>query len=321
MIYCLKILLFCSFGVALLLCSSCCWTCIIANSELSDISTGNYKSLKNVTTITSRNKSVKIAPFNGGQIIAYSYKGQNILASIYDQVNIVSAGGLDKKSKSIEFRKDCFYEVVKPNILLLAETLASSQNDLEFQQNYRMNLNNGDVFITQNLKNNSEKQQSLYLNNKTYFKSGGYVIVPLSIISKMPKKWCYLDKQAKKAKIADAVQIFDDKLIINTAKNRRKIAADPNSGWFAYIWRDLLFVKKFTYGKRGKYVDGIRVTIDSNNQFLVIETPSPEINLKAKENKSLAQKWSIIKLDKPVTSTKEAIESFQSLPIQLILNR
>ena len=77
-----------------------------------------------------------------------------------------------------------------------------------------------------------------------FYQPGGYFIVPLSIISELPKKWCYLDQQTAKAEPNDTVQTFDEKLIVDTAKNRREIGTDSTAGWFAYIWKDLLILRR-----------------------------------------------------------------------------
>ena len=297
------------------LCSSCCKTCLIANSELSDINTGFYKSRKNVTTITSNNKSIKIAPVNGGQIISYSFADENILAPIYEQISIISA----YEQKSIKFKDHCKFLITKPDTVLLTNTIDPSYN-LTFLQKYRMNLDNGDVFISQNLRSSSDKQHSLYLSNKTFLKSDGYIIIPLSVISKLPNRWQYLNSKADNLQ-TNSVHLFDDKLIVHASGEDIRIGTDSVSDWFAYMRGDLLFVKKFSYGDRGKYRDNYRIKINSTQNSLVVETPGPLLELKPNEHKTFLQKWTIIKLDNPVNSFKSAIRAFNSLYIHMLLNR
>jgi hypothetical protein len=336
-----KILLFTLFSALIfILCSSCCKTCLIANSELSDINTGIYKSWNNVTTITSNNKSIKIAPVNGGQIISYSFADNNVLTPInpplpptprllrtgnplprggqkgwINQIDITPAN----KQSNIKFKDQCSYKVYRPNTVLLSNTI-DSHYDLSFSQEYKMNLDNGDVFITQNLRNTSEEQKSLYLNNKTFLKSDAYIIIPLSVISKLPNRWCYLNSKAENSQTSSA-HVFDDKLIFHASEENIRIGADPKNSWFAYISKDLLFIKKFSYGTKGKYMDNYTIKINSTHNSLTVETPSPLINLKPNENKTFTQKWTIIKLDKPVNSFDSAIKTFNLQHLHMLLNR
>jgi len=314
-----------------LLCTSCCQTCLISNTELSSIDTGVYKSWKNVTTVTSNHKSIKIAPVIGGQIVSYSYSDDNILAPINPpfnplpggeqkeqvaQINITSA----HEQKSIKFKDHCNYKVYEPNTVLLSNTI-NSHEDLKFLQKYRMNLENGDVFISQYLENSTEEQKSLYISNKTFFKPDGYVIAPLSVISKLPNKWCYLTKKTVNSEDNNSLQIFDDNLIFHTLGEKQGIVTDLISDWFAYIWKDLLFIKKFSYGSKGDYSQNYTVKINCTDSSVMVETPSPILNIEQKANKSFSQKWSIIKLNRSVNSIDEAIKAFNLVQLQLLLNR
>ena len=299
-----------------LTCVSCCWTCIISNTELSDIDTGPYKSWKNVTTITSNRTSIKIAPFNGGQIVSYAYNDDNILAPIYDQVDI----SYNNKKKIIKFKNVCNSKVYEPNTVLLSNTIDSSY-DLEFFQKYSMLLEHGDVNISQFLGNNSEHKISLNFSNNTYLKSGGYFIVPLSVISKLPNRWSYLDSKKIKPGEKDFVHIFDDKLIFHATGANPGIATDSNSGWFVYIWKDLFFFKKFSYGARGKYPDKFTIEVTEAHGSLKVKTPSPLLSISPADSRTFTQKLGLIKLHEKVTSIDDAIKAFYSLHLPLLLER
>ncbi len=299
-----------------LTCVSCCWTCIISNTELSDIDTGTYKSWKNVTTITSNRTSIKIVPYNGGQIVSYAYSDVNILAPIYDQIDISS----NNEKKKIIFKDRCNSKVYEPNTVLLSNTIDSSY-ELEFFQKYSMLLEHGDVKISQFLGNNSEDTMSLNLSNNTFLKSGGYFIVPLSVISKLPNRWTYLDRKKVQPNNKDFVHIFDDNLIFHATGGNPGIATDSNSGWFVYIWKDLFFFKKFSYGSRGKYPDKFTIEVTESHESLMVKTPSPLLCIPPGDSRTFTQKLGLLKLHEEVTSIDGAIKAFYSLHLPLLLER
>jgi len=298
---------------------SCCKTCLIANSELSYLKTGDYKTWKNVTTITSNTKSAKILPENGGQVLSYSMNGVNIFSSPSNSQIYLGDSSLDVSMNTpLEINKSQ-YQIFKPDTILFSNTLLSSPC-LKFIKKFNMNLNNGDLTVTQYFKNNANNEKLLLFDNKIMFKKGGFFIVPVNIISELSNSWVDLDKN-KKITSSNYIKTYSDKLFIKTNDLQFKVGTDNISGWVAYVYQDLLFVAKFPRKGKLEYTDKLSLIIDLGNDNVCLNIPSPIKYLTPGSEYIFSQKWSIIKLDKTIKSFDDAFNIFKKLRVSLIINR
>ena len=94
-----------------------------------------------------------------------------------------------------------------------------------------------------------------------------------------------------------------------------KVGADSDAGWIAYVRGKVMFVKFFPVFPKGNYSDGGNtVEFYCSDRVAELEPLSPEVTLKSGENYSFPEQWTLIELEKEVTSYDQARALVKRIP-------
>jgi hypothetical protein len=184
----------------------------------------------------------------------------------------------------------------------------------------------GDLGITQRMRNVVNNDVSFCLWDRTLSKGGGFAMFPLSRKSRFKAGWSI--RQGRRVPEYryegdnpkdDRVRILEGVLVAQAKAlpeaREMKVGADSDAGWIAYARGKILFVKYFPVFENGNYSDGGNtVEFYCSERVAELEPLSPEIKLKSGENYSFPEKWTLIELEKEVTTYDQARALVKRIP-------
>jgi hypothetical protein len=184
----------------------------------------------------------------------------------------------------------------------------------------------GDLGITQRMRNIINNDTSFCLWDRTLCKGGGFAMFPLNRKSRFKAGWAirqgnrvpeyrYEGDSPKdsRVRILDGVLVAQAKALPDSPS--MKVGADSDAGWIAYARGKILFVKYFPYFREGNYSDGGNsVEFYCSDRVAELEPLSPEVTLKPGQNYSFPEKWTLIELEKEVTSYEQARALVKRIP-------
>jgi hypothetical protein len=180
---------------------------------------------------------------------------------------------------------------------------------------------NGDLGINQIVENTTNRETAFCLWDRTLCRNGGIAFFPLNPRSRFPAGWSM--RRTVEGKyvydgthpVVEQAKVMDGMLFTETRGLATKIGADSDAGWIAYARGDLLFVKYFPVEPKGNYTDGGNtVELYFDQAVVELEPLSGEVALPPGEKSVFPEKWSLIYLEKEVTTIEEARKAARLIP-------
>ncbi len=180
----------------------------------------------------------------------------------------------------------------------------------------------GALTIVARMKNISSQEQSWCFWDRTLAVGGGFTLIPLNPKSRFKAKWVLGKRNAKKpwdydgdAPAHENCRVLDGVLVVKSVGPEQKVGADSDAGWIGYVRGNLLFVKYYAYDPRGNYSDGgLSVAHYFNQNFAELEPISPEVALPPGGEYIFPERWTLVRLDRPVTTFEEARAASSTVP-------
>jgi hypothetical protein len=317
--------------LAVLLCIDCSgWA-----AERKDLTTGLY--LAEFSTNWSRclfmdsseaKVSVVMSPAIGGRIVSYSLNGDNILFDGATAGRKDMAGGyqcdvgpetLDLPEHPTLWTGANSWQFKPWNVRMMSEP--DSVTGVQIDKEVTLEPDTGELGLTQWMKNTSTNQVAYCLWDRTLCQGGGFVLVPLNSNSFYPSGWAIHPEidasfHLENGKyVSPHVKNMDGVLVMEAKGAPTQIGADSRDGWIAYVRGNLLFVKYFQVFPTADYTDDANtVEVFCNDQVAELQLLSPEVKLRPMQNYSFPEKWTLIQLDRKVTSFKQARKLVDKIP-------
>jgi hypothetical protein len=312
------------FTCITLLLTSCCRDCLITNRELSSLKTFQNEDNKTVLKINSAWKAVELIMSDNIGIKSYSIEGKNILSQTYP--GLIKTTYMQNKSgeklNNIQF-KSKESEIIGSNSAIFSDIATKANLKLRDVRKYSMNLDNGNLYIAEEVFNDQRIPLHIVQNDELNLKSGGYLLLPLSIISDINTEgWKFSGENNKEDFIEKYIFKSGNRLIVHVVPGM-KIEADPNSGWFAYLKNGMLFIKEFSSkDKNDKRVNKF-LKIKADESILSINKVGEEKTILPDSSVKETQKWSIVPIEEKINNLSEAVEFFKNMEykLKLLINR
>lgn len=311
-------------------------------SKFNDVAVETYGGWKECLVLSGGDVKVVIVPGIGGRVTSFALNGENVLfenpeawgRTLVNTSNGFWAGGyqcdIGPELRGIPDHKWLWqgpwnWRVPRPatvQVMSDPELSVGLQMDKEFV----VDPDSGDLGITQRMRNVVSNDVSFCLWDRTLCKGGGFALFPLNKKSRFKAGWAIRtgkkvpDLRYEGDKPSDArVRILEGVLVVQAKAlpdaSELKVGADSDAGWIAYARGKILFVKYFPVFPEANYSDGGNtVEFYCDDRVAELEPLSPEIPLKPGENYSFPEKWTLIELDKEVTSYEQARALVRRIP-------
>ena len=226
--------------------ASCCKDCLLSRAEISWVKTTETSGIY-TTEIRDGDKLIEVSSLNGGTLKTFTLDRVSIFVP---QDNDMLLKDIDS-GKSIKVIKQKKYDSNDKNTVSVESLLG---NYLKLHNTYWVNLEPGDLFISRKIENEGIENKTISLIQTLSVKPGGYLIVPLSIISKYPSRFItydYAKKRDYNPSISDS-KIVNENLIYATKGKNITLQSDASDGWFGYVLEDKMLLVKYSmqYYKR-----------------------------------------------------------------------
>ena len=312
-----------------------------ANMEAAEVTVEPYGGWTNSIVLRGGDCKVVIVPAVGGRVLHYSINGENILFenpelwgdTLLTRSNFWAGGyqcDIGPELRGIPDHKRLWQGVWSARVprRFAAYTFSepSMAVGLQLDKEFVIDPDTGDLGITQRMRNIVTNDVSYCLWDRTLCKGGGYAMFPLSSRSRFKHGWSI--RQGKKVpeyryesdkpedprvRIMDGVLVAQAKALPNARE--LKVGADSDAGWIAYVRGKILFVKYFPVFANANYSDGGNsVEFYCSDRVAELEPLSPEVTLKSGENYSFPEKWTLLELEKEVTSYDQARALVKRIP-------
>lgn len=222
---------------------SCCKECFLSRAELAWTKTTQKNGIY-TTEIHDGDKYLEITSENGGTLKNFTLDEKGVLLPQGDDVIIkeLNSGTILKATKQE------YYKSNDKNSVSIASLLDS---DLQFAKLYQVNLESGDLFVSSKIKikrKSPEKKSAISLIQTRSVKPGGYLVIPLSMISRYPLGVIAYDQSGKIQQNQPSLRtskIIEQKLIYPTKGENITLRTDGTDGWFGYILEDKMLIIKY----------------------------------------------------------------------------
>ncbi len=272
--------------------------------------------------------SVVASPMIGGRIISYSLNGDNILFDGAAAGRRNMAGGyqcdigpetLDLPEHPTLWTGENGWQFKPWNVRMMSDP--DPITGVQIDKEVTLEPDTGELGLTQWMKNTSTNDVSYCIWDRTLCRGGGFVLIPLNPDSFYPSGWAIHPEfdasfHFEKGKfVSPHVKVIDEVLVLEANGLPTQIGVDSRDGWIAYVRGDLLFVKYFQVFPKADYTDDANtVEVYFNSQIAELQLLSPEVRLKPQQNYSFPEKWTLLRLKKPVTTFKQARKAVEQIP-------
>ena len=305
-----------SLGVVLVLSlTSCCKNCLLSRAEISWSKTTETNKI-HITEIHDGDKYVEIASGNGGVLKKFTLDSVSTLIPQSNDTILKDAG----TGKSVSVIKQESYKSNDKNAVFIDSIL---DNGLKFHKSYRMNLESGDLFISRKIENGIAGSKTISLIQTLSVKSGGYLIIPLSIISRYPSRFITYDDSGKIEynPVIKGSKIVNEKLISPTKGENITLRSDASDGWFGYVLDDKMLLVKYSL-QNCKRTDNpliftAKITEDKID-FSFGETNKP---ITIDNQLESSERLVLVNLDEKAQSVQDVETAMKYIKIPLILVR
>ena len=306
-----------------------------------NVTVENYGGWTNCLILRGGDCKAVLVPGVGARVLHYSINGENILfenPELWGETLLTKsnfwAGGyqcdVGPELRGIPDHKWLWQGPWSARVSQSSAAYAISQPEmtlgLQMEKEIVIDPDTGDLGITQRMRNIISNDVSFCLWDRTLSKGGGFAMFPLSTKSRFKHGWSIrqgrkvpeyryeTDKpEDQRVRIMDGVLVAQAKALPNARE--MKVGADSDAGWIAYARGKILFVKYFPVFPNGNYSDGANsVEFYCSDRVAELEPLSPEVTLKPGENYTFPEKWTLIDLEKEVTSYEQARALVKRIP-------
>jgi hypothetical protein len=313
------------------------WAADIPPSPYDGVQLKTYLGWENSLVLNASGVEAIIVPAIGGRITQYSLNGENVIFEspgsagktlAYTKTNFWVGGyqcDIGPEIRGIPDHKNLWMGLWRGQATKDYMVSVMSEPDatvgLQMEKEILIEPGTGDLGITQRMKNISDKETGFCLWDRTLCKGGGFALLPLNKRSRFKAGWS-IRRTIDEKYVYDGnkphsprVKILNDVLVARTGGEATKVGADSDAGWIAYVRGKLLFVKYFPYFANRNYSDGGNsVELYFDQQVSELEPLSPEIELKPGESYAFPEKWTLVELEKEVSTFEEARKLVKKVP-------
>jgi hypothetical protein len=305
------------------------------------VSNERYRGWTNCFAMRGGEHRVVVVPGVGGRILNYSIKNENIIfenpelrgETLLTRSNFWPGGyqcDIGPELRGIPDHKWLWQgpwtaRAARPYTVYTFSAPEMTVG-LQLEKEIVMDPDTGDLGITQRMRNLVNNDVAYCLWDRTLCKGGGFAMFPLNRKSRFKAGWAiregmrvpeyrYEGDRPKddRVRIMDGVLVAQAKALPDSPS--MKVGADSDAGWIAYVRGKVLFVKYFPYFPDGNYSDGGNsVEFYCSDRVAELEPLSPEITLKNGQTYSFPEKWTLIELEKEVTSYEQARAVVKRIP-------
>ncbi|MSU64495.1 MAG: hypothetical protein EXS31_19255 [Pedosphaera sp.] len=278
-----------------------------------------------------------VAPAVGGRILQYGVSGENILYEdpksfgkiLANYQSGFSVGGyqcdIGPELRGIPDHEALWVGLHQWKILKDFTVRVTSEKDVsvgvQLEKQILIEPGSGDLGITQEMRNISDKEVAHCLWDRTLCKNDGFAFFPLNRKSRFKAGWS-LRRTVNGKFIYDGdkpaaanVRILKGMLVARCEGPATKVGADCAAGWIAYVRGRLLLVKYFPFFAEGNYTDGGNsVELYYDERVAELEPLSPEVRLQPGGSYMFPEKWTLIELEKEVLTFEKAAELVKRIP-------
>lgn len=313
----------------------------VTAADLSGVTNETYGGWTNCFVMRGGDCKAVVVPGVGGRILNYSVNGENIIFENPDlwgdtlrtRSNFWAGGyqcDIGPELRGIPDHKWLWqgpWTARSPRAFTVY-TFSEPEMSVGLQLDKEMVIDpdTGDLGITQRMRNIIQNDVSFCLWDRTLCKGGGFAMFPLNRKSRFKAGWAIRQgnrvpeyryegdtPKDSRVRIMDGVLVAQAKGLPDSPS--MKVGADSDAGWIAYARGKLLFVKYYPYFRDGNYSDGGNsVEFYCSDRVAELEPLSPEVTLKPGQNYSFPEKWTLIELEKEVTTYEQARALVKRIP-------
>ncbi len=278
-----------------------------------------------------------VAPAVGGRILQYGVSGENILyediksfgRTLANSPGSFSMGGyqcdIGPELRGIPDHEALWVGLHQWKIHKDFTVRVTSEKDvsvgIQMEKQILIEPGSGDLGITQEMRNISDKEVAYCLWDRTLCKNDGFALFPLNKKSRFKAGWSLRRTVNDKfiydgdKPVAANVRIMKGMLVARCEGPATKVGADSDAGWIAYVRGRLLLVKYFPFFPQGNYSDGGNsVELYYDERVAELEPLSPEVKLQPGGSHMFPEKWTLIELEKEVLTFEKAAELVKRIP-------
>lgn len=326
-----------------LLLTGCAWLLLTFSTQAKDKSKGvraeTYTGWKDSLVLSAPGANVKavVVPAIGGRIAHYSRGGENIIyenpagfgKTLANTKTNFSVGGyqcdIGPEIRGILNHRELWMGPHRARLAgdfrIAVTSAADAALGVQLDKEIVIDPESGDLGITQQMKNVSDKAIAYCLWDRTLCRGGGFAFFPLNPKSRFKAGWS-IRRQTDGRYVYDGdspsdprVRVLAGVLVTEAKGPPLKVGADSDGEWIAYARGKLLLVKFYPYFANGDYTDGGNsVEFYCDDRVAELEPLSPEAKLKPQENYAFPEKWALIQLDSEVTSPEAARALVNKIP-------
>ena len=312
-----------------------------SGADLSGVTNETYGGWTNCFVMRGGDCKAIVVPGVGGRILHYSINGENIIFENPDlwgdtlrtKSNFWAGGyqcDIGPELRGIPDHKWLWqgpWTARSPRAFTVY-TFSEPEMSVGLQLDKEMVIDpdTGELGVTQRMRNMIQNDVSYCLWDRTLCKGGGFAMFPLNRKSRFKAGWAIRQgnrvpeyryegdtPKDSRVRILDGVLVAQAKALPDSPS--MKLGADSDAGWIAYARGKILFVKYFPYFRDGNYSDGGNsVEFYCSDRVAELEPLSPEVTLKSGQNYSFPEKWTLIELEKEVTTYEQARALVKRIP-------
>ncbi len=309
-------LLFLFFAVFLsFLLTSCCKNCFLSRGEISWAKTTEVNKIQ-TTEIHDGDKYVEITSEHNGTLKKFTLDNVNIFIP---QNNDMILKGIES-GKNIRVIKQEGYKSNDRNIVLIDSIL---DNGLKFHKLYMMNLEPGDLLISRKIENGMTENRAISLIQTLSVKPGGYLIIPLSMISRYQSRFITYDDSGKieYVPVTTGSKIVNERLIFSTKGENITLRSDASDGWFGYVLDDKMLLVKYSLQNYKKTDNPLIFTAKITQDKIDFSFGETIKTITVDNPLESSERLILVNLDEKVQSVHDVENVMKYIKIPLILVR
>ena len=220
--------------------TSCCKNCLLSRAEISWSKTTGANKIQ-TTEIHDGDKYVEITSEHNGVLKKFTLDDVSVIIPQNNDMILKDV----KSGKSVRVAKQENYKSNDRNTVLIDSVL---DNGLKLHKLYIMNLEPGDLLISRKIEKGIAGDKTISLIQTLSVKPGGYLIIPLSMISRYPSRFITCGDSGK-SDYAPAIKdnkIVNERLIFSTKGENITLRSDASDGWFGYVLDDKMLLVKYS---------------------------------------------------------------------------
>lgn len=278
-----------------------------------------YHGWENCYSLNNGNVEAIVSADTGGRILQYSINGKKVL---WEDKKVY--GMMGKEDKAIYpggYQLDVL--PFMRNTVKGYPQMWSGKNDVEIKgawelevtgkkenplgfylaKNISMDPKTGNLTIVQKVTNNTQKNMTLALWDRTWTIAPDYLIFPLREKSIYPRKWDFCDnskkwRDTKKILASGQFVVKDGYMIIESKGLNCQIVTDCEEGLMHWIKGNVVFTKRFPFVSTAKYPwegGGNFSVFVSSFKFgmMELEPASPFYDIAPGQTKTFTEVWSL----------------------------